>query len=561
MSMKQISTGIEDFKTVIDNDYYYVDKTQLIADVFSNAVMLYTRPRRFGKTLNMSMLYYFFSNKEKDNAYLFEGLKITENKEMMKHQNQYPVIYITLKDMKAMSINDQKLKFSEIMSRVVIQNKELLDSDKVDVANKERLELLRFGKADNTILENSLNLLTYCLKEHYGKKAIILIDEYDVPLQSAFIHDYYDEMTMFLGNIFSSALKTNTSLERGVLTGCLQIAKESIFTGLNNFTVRSITSQYGGEYFGFTQNEINETLNYYNLNDKKEEMKEWYDGYLFGEKEIYNPWSSMNYILELLGNIEYPAISFWANTSGNDIVRQYIENSTQTMKKEFELLINGKSIIKKISPELTYREMRFETKEDMNDDIYSFLLYTGYLKIQDKVYDESGKQITDTYKLVIPNKEIKTIYDNIFMKWFDEYQRVKRNTFINELINGNVINAIDYLSDVLENSISYYDNYESFYHGFMIGFLKADGYEVKSNRESGKGRFDIALIPARKTKTCIVIECKHSFHEDDLIEDSQKAAKQIERNDYLKSFESKGYRQVLGYGISFYKKQCYITKV
>ncbi|WP_289811676.1 AAA family ATPase, partial [Thomasclavelia cocleata] len=372
--MKQISTGIEDFKTVIDNDYYYVDKTQLIADVFSNAVMLYTRPRRFGKTLNMSMLYYFFSNKEKDNDYLFESLKITENKEMMKHQNQYPVIYITLKDMKAMSINDQKLKFSEIMSRVVIQNKELLDSDKVDVANKERLELLRFSKADNIILENSLNLLTYCLKEHYGKKAIILIDGYDVPLQSAFIHNYYDEMTMFLGNIFSSALKTNTSLERGVLTGCLQIAKESIFTGLNNFTVRSITSQYGGEYFGFTQNEINETLNYYNLNDKKEEMKEWYDGYLFGEKEIYNPWSSMNYILELLGNIEYPAISFWANTSGNDIVRQYIENSTQTMKKEFELLINGKSIIKKISPELTYREMRFETKEDMNDDIYSFLL-------------------------------------------------------------------------------------------------------------------------------------------------------------------------------------------
>ncbi|SET90513.1 Predicted AAA-ATPase, partial [Thomasclavelia cocleata] len=313
--------------------------------------------------------------------------------------------------------------------------------------------------------------------------------------------------------------------------------------------------------FGFTQNEINETLNYYNLNDKKEEMKEWYDGYLFGEIEIYNPWSSMNYILELLGNIEYSAISFWANTSGNDIVRQYIENSTQTMKKEFELLINGKSIIKKIVPELTYREMRFETKEDMNDDIYSFLLYTGYLKIQDKVYDDSGKQITDTYKLVIPNKEVKTIYDNIFMKWFDGYQRVKRNTFINELINGNVINAIDYLSDVLENSISYYDNYESFYHGFMIGFLKADGYEVKSNRESGKGRFNIALIPARKTKTCIIIECKHSFYEDDLIEDSQKGTKQIETNDYLKSFERKGYRQVLGYGISFYKKQCYITKV
>ena len=523
--------------------------------------MLYTRPRRFGKTLNMSMLYYFFSNKEKNNAYLFEGLKITENKEMMKHQNQYPVIYITLKDMKAANIEQQVDKFRILIQDVVNRYYVLMKSSYLNEIEKKELMKLLEKASSLGELEEALKKVSQCLMKHYGKKAIILIDEYDVPLQSAFIHDYYDEMTMFLGNIFSSALKTNTSLERGVLTGCLQIAKESIFTGLNNFTVRSITSQYGGEYFGFTQNEINETLNYYNLNDKKEEMKEWYDGYLFGEKEIYNPWSSMNYILELLGNIEYPAISFWANTSGNDIVRQYIKNSTQTMKKEFELLINGKSIIKKISPELTYREMRFETKEDMNDDIYSFLLYTGYLKIQDKVYDESGKQTADTYKLVIPNKEVKTIYDNIFMKWFDEYQRVKRNTFINELINGNVINAIDYLSDVLENSISYYDNYESFYHGFMIGFLKADGYEVKSNRESGKGRFDIALIPARKTKTCIVIECKHSFHEDDLIEDSQKAAKQIERNDYLKSFESKGYRQVLGYGISFYKKQCYITKV
>ncbi|WP_289748942.1 AAA family ATPase [Thomasclavelia cocleata] len=559
--MKQISTGIEDFKTVIDNDYYYVDKTQLIADAFSNAVMLYTRPRRFGKTLNMSMLYYFFSNKEKDNAYLFEDLKITENKEMMKHQNQYPVIFIALKDMKAANIEQQVDKFRILVQDVINKHYELMDSQYLNEIEKKELMKLLEKTSSLGELEEALKKISQCLMKHYGKKAIILIDEYDVPLQSAFMHDYYDEMTMFLGNIFSSALKTNTSLERGVLSGCLQIAKESIFTGLNNFTVRSITSQYGGEYFGFTQNEINETLNYYNLNDKKEEIKEWYDGYLFGEREIYNPWSSMNYILELLGNIEYPAISFWANTSGNDIVRQYIENSTQTMKKEFELLINGKSIIKKIVPELTYREMRFETKEDMNDDIYSFLLYTGYLKIQDKVYDENGKQITDTYKLVIPNKEVKTIYDNIFMKWFDEYQRVKRNTFINELINGNVINAIDYLSDVLENSISYYDNYESFYHGFMIGFLKADGYEVKSNRESGKGRFDIELIPARKTKTCIIIECKHSFHEDDLIEDSQKGAKQIETNDYLKSFERKGYRQVLGYGISFYKKQCYITKV
>ncbi len=561
MSMKQISTGIEDFKTVIDNDYYYVDKTQLIADVFSNAVMLYTRPRRFGKTLNMSMLYYFFSNKEKDNAYLFEGLKITENKEMMKHQNQYPVIYITLKDMKAANIEQQVDKFRILIQDVVNRYYVLMKSSYLNEIEKKELMKLLEKASSLGELEEALKKVSQCLMKHYGKKAIILIDEYDVPLQSAFIHDYYDEMTMFLGNIFSSALKTNTSLERGVLTGCLQIAKESIFTGLNNFTVRSITSQYGGEYFGFTQNEINETLNYYNLNDKKEEMKEWYDGYLFGEKEIYNPWSSMNYILELLGNIEYPAISFWANTSGNDIVRQYIENSTQTMKKEFELLINGKSIIKKISPELTYREMRFETKEDMNDDIYSFLLYTGYLKIQDKVYDESGKQTADTYKLVIPNKEVKTIYDNIFMKWFDEYQRVKRNTFIGKLLDEKEKEAQKLMNDVLKNSISYYDNYESFYHGFMIGFLKADGYEVKSNRESGEGRFDIMVIPYEIDETAIIIECKHSKNKAVLKKESEDAAKQIIGMNYQQGLKDEGYDNVIGFGISFFKKQCYITKI
>ncbi|WP_305113831.1 AAA family ATPase, partial [Thomasclavelia cocleata] len=248
--MKQISTGIEDFKTVIDNDYYYVDKTQLIADVFSNAVMLYTRPRRFGKTLNMSMLYYFFSNKEKDNAYLFEGLKITENKEMMKHQNQYPVIYITLKDMKAANIEQQVDKFRILIQDVINRYYVLMKSSYLNEIEKKELMKLLEKASSLGELEEALKKVSQCLMKHYGKKAIILIDEYDVPLQSAFIHDYYDEMTMFLGNIFSSALKTNTSLERGVLTGCLQIAKESIFTGLNNFTVRSITSQYGGEYFG-----------------------------------------------------------------------------------------------------------------------------------------------------------------------------------------------------------------------------------------------------------------------------------------------------------------------
>lgn len=564
--MKTINTGVEDFKKVIDNDYYYVDKTQLVEDVFTNEVMLYTRPRRFGKTLNMSMLYYFFSNKEKDNAYLFDGLKITKNTEMMKHQNQYPMIFMTLKDMQATSMDYQKRKFSEMISRIVIQNKELLNSDKVDEAYKAKLESLRFEKADAVTLASSLSLITECLKLHYGKNTIILIDEYDVPLQSAYMNGYYQEMVNFMKDVFSSALKTNNALERGVLTGCLRIAKESIFTGLNNFTVRSITDQYADDGFGFTQNEIDALLDYYHLSDKKEIMKMWYDGYLFGNTEIYNPWSCLKFTQELLGDKNTYPISFWANTSSNDIVRQYIEHGNQTMKEEFESLINGKSITKKIAPELTYREMNFESKEDMNDDIYSFLLFTGYLKIKNKVYKENnGKKtqepLLNTYKLVIPNKEIRTIYEDTFNKWFDEFQRVRRNDFVSKLIKSETFEAMDLLSEVLLNNISYYDNYESFYHGFMVGFLKAEGYEVKSNKESGKGRFDIALIPNKISGTVIIIECKHSNSSDNLVTDSKKAALQINDKEYLKSYISKGYRDCIGYGISFFKKMCHITKL
>ena len=557
--MKRISTGIENFKELLDNNYYYVDKTRLIEDVLSDKVMLYTRPRRFGKTLNLSMLYYFFSNKEKENSYLFEGLNISKDKEILKHQNQYPVIFLTLKDMQYLNFEDQKKQFAILIKELILKNIELLDSSIIDEADYNILNDFRFLKPDEVQLKNSLKILSNCLYKYYQQRVIILIDEYDVPLQSAYNNGYYDEMVDFLRSIFSSALKTNDALERGVLTGCLRIAKESIFTGLNNFTVRSITSQYACDCFGFTQEEIDDLLDYYDLINKRDEIKDWYDGYLFDKTEIYNPWSVLNYIKELLGDKDFHAISFWANTSSNDLVRQYIENATMKMKEEFEELINGKSIIKKIAPELTYREMNFKSSKDMNDNVYSFLLFTGYLKIKEKVY-ENNELVEDTYKLVIPNKEVKKIYENIFIKWFREYQNERDSNFIDALIQEDVTKANSILQDVLLQSISYYDNYESFYHGFMVGFLNADGYEVKSNRESGEGRFDLAVLPYSILNTAIVIECKHSNSIKELRKDSKEASNQIIEKRYIEGLRDEGYENVIGYGISFYKKQCIITK-
>ena len=557
--MKRISTGTENFKELLDNNYYYVDKTSLIEDVLSDKVMLYTRPRRFGKTLNLSMLYYFFSNKEKENSYLFEGLNISKDKEILKHQNQYPVIFLTLKDMQYLNFEDQKKQFAILIKELILKNIELLDSSIIDEADYNILNDFRFLKADEVQLKNSLKILSNCLYKHYQQRVIILIDEYDVPLQSAYNNGYYDEMVDFLRSVFSSSLKTNDALERGVLTGCLRIAKESIFTGLNNFTVRSITSQYACDCFGFTQEEIDNLLDYYDLINKRDEIKDWYDGYLFDKTEIYNPWSVLNYIKELLGDKDFHAISFWANTSSNDLVRQYIENATMKMKEEFEELINGKSIIKKITPELTYREMNFKSSKDMNDNVYSFLLFTGYLKIKEKVY-ENNELVEDTYKLVIPNKEVKKIYENIFIKWFREYQNERDSNFIDALIQEDVTKANSILQDVLLQSISYYDNYESFYHGFMVGFLNADGYEVKSNRESGEGRFDLAVLPYSILNTAIVIECKHSNSIKELRKDSKEASNQIIEKRYIEGLRDEGYENVIGYGISFYKKQCIITK-
>ena len=558
--MKRISTGIENFKELLDNNYYYVDKTKLIEDVLSDKVTLYTRPRRFGKTLNMSMLYYFFSNKEKENAYLFDGLYISRQQEAKSYQNQYPVIFLTLKDMNNNNFQSQVYKFSSIIAGIIDKYPDVINSSLLNNRDKIWLEKYHNLEANIDELKEALYNISIFLNKHYGKKVILLIDEYDVPLQSAYNNGYYDEMVDFLRSMFSSALKTNDALERGILTGCLRISKESIFTGLNNFTVRNITDKEASDCFGFTQKEIDDLLKYYDLIEKRPEIKDWYDGYLFGKIEIYNPWSALNYIKKLLSDDQFLAISFWANTSSNELVRLYIENATLKMKEEFEQLINGKSIIKKIVPELTYREMNFKNVKDMNDNVYSFLLFTGYLKIKGKVYDQEGQEIRNTYELVIPNKEVKYIYEDIFMNWFESYQKERRDDFIDLLLVKKEKEAQKVLNQVLKNSISYFDNYENFYHGFLVGFLNADGYTVKSNRESGEGRFDIAVLPMYIDDQAIIIECKHSKNIKELRKDSDEASKQIIDQKYIEGLQEEGYENVIGYGISFYKKQCIITK-
>ncbi len=544
--MKLLPTGIENFKTMIDKSAYYVDKTNFIEDVLNEQVVSYTRPRRFGKTLNMSMLYYFFSIKEKGNSYLFDGLNISKNKDALKVQNKYPTIFISLKEMKSLTFDAQISSFSNVIYELLEKNLEILSSDQLSDTTKDILNKLHNRSSSAEDLKISLRVITNALYTYYQQKVIVLIDEYDVPLQAAYQNNYYEEMVEFLRSVFSSALKTNDALEKGVMTGCLRISKESIFTGLNNFTAYSVLNNISSESFGFTELEVKQLLKAYNLSEKMDEVKEWYDGYQFGNKEIYNPWSTLMYVKNITQDVSFKPISFWANTSGNDLIVKYIQNGDKKLRKEFDVLMSGQSLIKYIKPELTYREM------DNINNIYSFLLLTGYLKV---IKDRGENQ----YELVIPNKEVYEIYKQSFMSYFEDYTTSRKGELYQELVDGDAKKVNLLLNDILLRSISYFDNQESFYHGFLVGLL--NDYEVVSNRESGNGRFDVCVLPENILGTVVLIECKHSISEDDLIDDAKEGARQIVEQKYLEEHKFKKYENAIGYGISFYKKQCYVVKV
>lgn len=544
--MKRLPIGVEDFKELIDHQYYYIDKTMFIQDVLKEKVVLYTRPRRFGKTLNMSMLYYFFSIKQKENAYLFDGLNITKNKGAAQYQNQYPVILITLKDMKDIRFQNQIDIFKVIIRELIGKYKDLFTSERLDDIDKKLLICYQEGNVNIADLKNGLRFLSQCLYKHYQKKVILLIDEYDVPLQNAYLNAYYEEMTDFLGGIFSAALKTNEVLEKGILTGYLRIAKESIFTGLNNFKVNSIFDEVSGQQFGFSPMEISTLLQDYHFSEYQKDIKDWYDGYRFGKQDIYNPWSVLMYMDQLLNTSRKTPVSFWANTSGNDIIYRYIKEADATMRQEFEILSSGGYIEKPLKESLTYREM------DQINNVYSFLLYTGYLKAINCVDEENS-----VYRLMIPNKEIKRIYTTIFEEWFQEQVKEIRSDFAEALRKEDVNLANELLNSILFESISYFDYDEKFYHGMLVGLFS--NYQVLSNQESGLGRFDLAVLPFYKKKRGFLLELKVASKEEEVEHAAVQACEQIKEKQYLEGLKKKGYTDIVGYGIAFYKKSCLIV--
>ena len=547
--MKRLPIGVEDFKKMIDKNFYYIDKTDFINDVLHEEVVLYTRPRRFGKTLNMSTLYYFFSIKQKENAYLFNGLNIMKRRDAVEHLNKYPVIMISLKEMKQTTFEKQLEMYSVFIRDIIRRNQELLESEQINAIDKELLTAYYMGTKNEVSLQTALKFLCECLQQHYHQNVILLIDEYDVPLQSAYLHGYYDQMVEFLRNVFSAALKTNDALEKGVLTGCLRIAKESNFTGLNNFKVNSIFDGDENQQFGFMQNEIDILLEKYDALEYRYNIKEWYDGYQFGGCDVYNPWSVLMYMDRLTNSNNKSPESFWANTSGNDVIYRFIQQGNAEMKQDFDILSSGGMIEKTIKPELTYREL------DDTDNLYSFLLFTGYLKA-------ISKTDTNTYQLMIPNKEIQYIYTTIFEEWFKQQIRSYQASFLEALLQEHVEEANEILNTVLFQSMSYFDYDEKYYHGFLNGMLQGKGsYRIVSNQESGFGRCDLAVLPAYNKNRGLLLELKVAKREEDVEKSAELAIQQIKEKQYIEGLHRKGYTDILGYGIAFYKKTCTIKRV
>ena len=564
--MKLLPIGIENFKELIDKNYYYVDKTNLIANIINEKVVLYTRPRRFGKTLNMSMLYYFFSIKEKDNAYLFDYLNISKNKDALKHQNKYPTIFISLKEMKNSTFDAQVSSFGDIIKNVILQNKELLESVYVDESDRVILQDFRFLKGTLNQLKYSLKTISRCLYNHYHQKVIILIDEYDVPLQSAYQNNYYDEMVEFLRNVFSSALKTNDALEKGILTGCLRISKESIFTGLNNFKTYSLLDEMNEEYFGFNEKEVKQLLEDYQLSSYMDEVKEWYDGYQFGKEEIYCPWDVLNYIREHIGDRNVPPKLYWINTSGNEIVKKLIRRADSGMKDEIEQLIEGKSITKEIHMEMTYKDLddpREGEADTKKENLWSILYTTGYLT--SKTPSSDGRH----YNLEIPNKEIRAIFVMQVREWMSEtviYGNTDRLlNFCQAVKIGEVDKFQELFNEYLVETISIRDTgapsnrKESFYHGLLLGLLRGQGkWKVRSNLESGTGYADI-VVEIPQEKTGLVIEVKYAEN-GSLDSACKRAVEQIEKKQYETQLEQDGMETIYKYGIACYKKKCRVLR-
>ena len=553
---KRIPIGYEDFKQLIDSGFYYVDKSMLIYELLHSGGQnnLITRPRRFGKTLNFSMLKYFFDINEKDNAYLFDGLKISEYyEELAMYRNTHPVITLSLKCAKQGNYREALRGLKYEIQRQFINNKFILDSDKLADEYKDEYKKI-LSMDEDAVWSNSIQLLSICLKQYYGTKTIILIDEYDVPLEDAYFSGYYDEMVRFIRSLFESALKTNSALEFSVITGCLRISKESIFTGLNNLAVNSILSNKYSESFGFVQYEVDELMKYYNIEEKSQLMKKWYDGYLFGKSEVYNPWSVLNQVKEWSEDKDISAIPWWTNTSSNNIIRTLVSQADNETKDIIENLIHGGSVETVLKETVTYGDLT-----ENNENIWSFLFFTGYLKIKEIV--KTGEVIGEPtiYSLVIPNLEIKSCYTDIIIQYFEIYKKeINKDNLYKALLGRNAQDFAEQITDLLRKTISYYNSTESFYHGLISGLLSGNVYyKVESNRENGDGRSDLVLYQQDVAQNAVILEFKVCGKNETADEAAKRALKQINDRDYASKAREDGYKNIIKYGVAFKGKMCY----
>ena len=560
--LKRLPVGLDDFKEIRKSEFYYIDKTKLIEQVLENwsKVNLFTRPRRFGKTLNMSMLKWFFEIGT--DTTFFDGLYISKNQALCEeYMGKYPVVLLSLKSVEGLTFEEARASLCELIAGEVRRFKFLEKSDRLDDDEKNAYHDLIFIQnlkeaILGTKLKFSLKKISELLYKHYGQKAIILIDEYDVPLDKAFQHGYYREMVTLIRGLFGEAFKTNDFLQFAVLTGCLRISKESIFTGLNNFKVYAANDLRYDEAFGFTNEEVKRLLADYHLEEHFAEVKEWYDGYHFGNADIYCPWDVINYVDDLVFDPQARPKSYWINSSGNELVKRFIDKADMTTRDEIEELIAGYAVEKRIRMDLTYDEI-----DNTIDNVWSVLFTTGYLT-------REGREMDGIYRLIIPNKEVREVFVLQISEWFNRVvanDRASTEKINRGFLEGKTEDIQQELTHFLGESISVLDTKarneekEIFYHGILIGILKNNAnWAVRSNRESGDGYADI-LIKPKNPDTGIVIELKYARSFKELDQACERALEQIKDRRYDEALREDGRNEVLAYGIAFWKKRCKVV--
>ena len=551
----RVPVGRESFESIIKSGSYYVDKTEILYDLVheeDNQVALFTRPRRFGKTLTLRMMESFFDI-SRDSKALFAGLNITEHDEFCREwMNQYPVLFVSFKDVEGLRFESAYGKLKTVLSDLCKSYSYLETSDKIDSADAIAFQNLRFESASDSQIQNSVKILTRMMYAHYGKPVILLIDEYDVPLaKSNEVKEggerYYPQMLEIIRSIMSTALKSNDYLKFAVVTGCLRIAKESIFTGVNNFTSYSVLDEDFSQYFGFTQSEVDDLLNAADLSDKADVFKEWYDGYLFGDSALYCPWDVVNYVAALLRRPNARPKNYWKNTSANGILREFVECREFRVKPKFETLMNGGILTQTVSDELTY-----DTLHTTENNLWSVLLMTGYLTKADSGDD------SETAALRIPNKEIASIFQDTVVSLFsDSVDTEAQRMMMDAFWSGDEASASKAVSDLLWQTISYNDYHEDYYHAFLVGIFVGRGYSVESNKERGLGRPDIKLTDDDHRRV-LIVEAKKSGSKEQMEQDCNLALQQIVEREYAKDLDE---YDVFCYGISFYKKSALVKKL